>query len=291
MKHSSKSPQVKGHGSSDHTKRMDIAWAPSPEFKVPIPKDEQQRLADLRRYQILHTPPEENFDQITLLASQICQTPMALVSLVDSDRQWFKSKVGLSISETSRNAAFCAHAIMQRDLFVVRDAAADKRFSHNPLVISDPKIRFYAGAPLVTPDNHAVGTLCVFDRVPRQLTREQVEALRALSRQVVALMELRREQVELQEALRQSQRTEADLQQAVQVLRAANEAKSELLRRVGHEIRTTMQGILQLTDPLLPLKLPAKARQQLRTIKSSAAALYTVAHDIATFIRLQGGKR
>ena len=206
-------------------RRVPIAWAGPTAFKVPVPKDESERMADLHGYKILDTPPEENFDNITALAAHICGAPIALVSLVDSDRQWFKSKVGLSVSETSRDTAFCAYAILERDLLMVRDAAADARFAANPLVTASPKIRFYAGAPLVTPDNHAIGTLCVLDRVPRVLTPDQVEALRALSRQVMTQLELRRQIIELRAALRAARGVEKTLRQKARLTEAARSAK------------------------------------------------------------------
>jgi len=171
------------------------------------PANEQQRLATLRGYEILDTEPEAAFDDLTLLASYICQTPIALISLIDVDRQWFKSKVGLSLSETSRDIAFCASAILQSDVFVVPDATQDERFAENPLVISEPKIRFYAGAALMT-DGHALGTLCVIDRVPRKPSPEQLEALRALSRQVLAQLELRRNLKRLGKSLSARDRAE-----------------------------------------------------------------------------------
>jgi len=148
--------------------------------------NEKARLEALRSYKILDTDPEKGFDDLTILASHICKTPVALISLIDSDRQWFKSKVGVSVSETPREVSFCARAIQQSELFVVPDASKDPRFSSNPFVVSDPKIRFYAGAPFSSADGHPLGTLCVVDVVPRQLSPDQEEALLALSRQVRA---------------------------------------------------------------------------------------------------------
>jgi PAS domain-containing protein len=168
-------------------------------MKAPLPPDEAARLKALHRYNILDTDPEQNFDDITLLASQICGTPIALITLLDKQRQWFKSKVGMAENETSRDIAFCAHGILQAEVFVVNDAQADERFAGNPLVTGNPKIRFYAGTPLLTPDGHALGMLCVTDQVPRELGAEQKTALEALGRQVVAQLELRRSVAELKE--------------------------------------------------------------------------------------------
>ena len=162
--------------------------------------NEAGRLEALRRYRILDTDPERSFDDLTLLASYICGTPMALITLVDADRQWFKSRIGISIAETARAVSFCSHAIEHRDLFIVPDARHDDRFRDNPFVTGEPEIRFYAGAPLVTADGHALGTLCVLDRLPRTLLREQLEALTALCRQAEGQLELRRLVLELKEA-------------------------------------------------------------------------------------------
>ena len=153
---------------------------------------ERQRLAELEAYRVLDTEPEAAFDDLVLLASHICETPIALISLVDRDRQWYKAKVGTSEQETARNVAFCAHAIQQPGIFEVEDALQDDRFKDNPLVISDPHIRFYTGAPLITRGGHALGTICVIDREPRRLRPDQIEALDAIRRQVVAQLELRR---------------------------------------------------------------------------------------------------
>jgi len=173
-------------------KLLPIAWGKPTAFKIPIPRDERQRLATLRRYDILDTPPEKSFDSIAVLASHVCQTPVALLVLMDHDRQWFKAKVGVRLTETPRQFAFCAYTIMQRELFVIPDLTQDKRFAANPFVASGPRFRFYAGAPLVTPDNRALGTLCVIDTKRRTLTPDQKKDLLALSRLVMTELELRR---------------------------------------------------------------------------------------------------
>ncbi len=160
-------------------------------MEAPLPENEAARLNALCQLQILDTPPETGFDDLTRLAAHICGAPTALVSLIDANRQWFKSKVGIEASETPRSVAFCAYAILQTDILIIPDALADERFATNPLVTNPPHIRFYAGVPLINAEGLALGTLCIIDYVPRKLQPQQLEALRALGRQVVAQLELR----------------------------------------------------------------------------------------------------
>jgi GAF domain-containing protein len=167
----------------------------------PVPANETERLVALRSYKILDTKPEEHFDDMTKLAALICGVPISLISLIDTDRQWFKSRFGLDVEETPRAQAFCTHAIMQPKMFVVPDATQDERFAHNPLVTGNPHIRFYAGAPLAARDGHVLGTLCVIDREPHTLSDAQKQALEILSRLVIAAIELRNDLQELKDAL------------------------------------------------------------------------------------------
>ena len=168
---------------------------------TPAVSTEAARVAALEKYAILDSEPEQAFDDLAKLASYICKTPIALVSLVDGERQWFKSKLGLTASQTPREVAICATAIQQKDVFVVPDALKDERFQNNPFVVSDPHIRFYAGAPLINEEGYALGTLCVVDLVPREFNEEQKEALKTLGRLVLAQMEFRRNLILLREAL------------------------------------------------------------------------------------------
>ena len=189
---------------------------------APLPADEAARLTALRGHAILDTDPELGFDDLTALAASICDTPIALVSLVDAQRQWFKSRYGIDARETPREMAFCAHAILQSDILVVPDATLDPRFHDNPLATGAPCVRFYAGAPLIDPKGFALGTLCVIDHVARDLSARQLEQLARLGRQVICQLELRRA------------RDEA---------RSAAVAKDAFLASMSHEIR---MALLQL---------------------------------------------
>jgi signal transduction histidine kinase len=201
------------------------------------PNNEAERIAELEDFEILDTVSEATYDAITYLASQICDVPIALISIVDDDRQWFKSRIGLDVSETHRDQAFCAYAIHEpQNLVVVGDATTDSRFSDNPLVLGDPNIRFYAGAPLVTTSGNALGTLCVIDRRPRSLSPDQEKALRALSIQVMALLELRRSVKLLEEKQRQ--------------LEEATRQRDSFMATVSHEIRSPLTAVIGYIEML-----------------------------------------
>ncbi len=179
-----------------------------------LPPNEDERLKALLSYDILDTLPEQAYDDITLLASEICGTPMAAMTLIDEHRQWFKSKVGIEGSETPRDIAFCAHAIVEPEkLFIIDDAANNQVFADNPLVTGDPNVRFYAGAPLVTGSGEALGTLCVIDDKPRRLSERQQSSLRALARQVMAQLELRRKITQMNRANARRRQAETALRQ------------------------------------------------------------------------------
>ena len=213
---------------------------------------ETLRLSALRRYRILDTEPERCFDDLALLASQVCGTPMALITLVDEQRQWFKSRVGVAVAETSRVVSFCAHAIEQQDLLIVPDTLQDARFRDNPQVTGSPHIRFYAGAPLVTPEGHALGTLCVLDSRSRTLTADQRAALDALRRQVESQLQLRRNLIELDEALAARDRAEAEQAAAIGELRAAHEN----LRRLSALMPFCSTCQFTMTIPADPAAIP-----------------------------------
>jgi len=182
-------------------------------MKAPIPENEHARLEALRQFKVLDTEPEEAFDDITCLASYICQTPTALITFVDADRQWFKSRVNCVPQETSRDISFCAHAILQPGQTIVRDTLDDERFRDNPFVLSEPYIRFYAGSPLTSAEGFRLGTLCVVDHVPRVLFADQADALRMLGNQVTALLGMRRTVAYLESALNQKRRRIEELEE------------------------------------------------------------------------------
>ena len=236
---------------------------------APLPANESERLSALRDLAILDTGPENLYDDVTELASQICGTPICLVSLVDSDRQWFKSRHGIEVEQAPRELAFCAHAILGREFFEVEDSRKDERFHDNPFVTNAPNVVFYAGVPLDLGDGVNVGTLCVIDSVPKRLTEKQRTALRCLANQVVAHLRLRRANRDLQKAL---------------------SAKSTFLATMSHEIRTPMNGILGITNLLIGSTRDPETREQLRIISDCGDMLLNILNDILDFSKIESGK-
>lgn len=238
-------------------------------IKPTLPANETERLKALEAYQVLDTEAEKAFDDLTILASRICQTPIALVSLIDPERQWFKSKVGLDACETERDIAFCAHAIHQTEIMEIPDTFQDERFWDNPLVTGGPFIRFYAGAPLITPEGFAVGTLCVIAPKPMKLTDEQKENLSILAREVISQLELRKKLRELSQI---------------------NQYKSDFLSNMSHEIRTPIHGISGTLHLLQNMALSPEQNHLVSLALASADTLTELVNDILDLSRIEAGK-
>jgi signal transduction histidine kinase len=245
--------------------------------RATLPHDEQGRLAALRETQVLDTRPEGDFNDIALLASQICATPVSLVCLVDADRQWFKAKVGVDLSETHRDESFCAHAIHGHDLLEVPDATVDHRFSDNPLVVGEHKFRFYAGAPVILDGTHSVGTLCVIDKEPRRLTSAQRGALRCLARHAAVQLELRR-----------YARQAGDIADRVRQL---DRMKDSFLAGVSHELRTPLASIRGYLEILQADGFDPETLQRfLAVMQRNSDRLLRLIDDLLTVARLHEGE-
>jgi signal transduction histidine kinase/ActR/RegA family two-component response regulator len=257
---------------------------------APLPSNESARLRALHEYRILDTIPEAEYDHITRIASEICHTPASLINLIDQDRQWSKSKFGCAGAEVPRAISFCAHAILQpQELLVVPDACQDERFADNPMTVGQPPVRFYAGVPLVSSEGFPVGTLCVFDHEPNQLTEGQEAALRALADQTVSHFELRKKTAELEESQRQLRAINAELRAATERAEAIAEAKANFLSIMSHEIRTPIHTILGYTGILLEDPRPDQ-EAALRTLQFSGQTLLSLLNDILDFSKLDSGK-
>lgn len=200
-----------------------------------IPLDEDKRVQALKEYSILDTLPEEEYEDITYLASQICGTPISLISLLDEKRQWFKSHLGLNATETPKEIAFCAHAIHDKEnIFIIEDSRTDHRFFDNPLVTDDPHVIFYAGVPLVNPQGFPLGTLCVIDNKPHHLNPSQIKALKALTHQLMKVLELRKISLEIKNRM-----YEIEIQ---------NKGLEKFARTAAHDIKSPLSSIIMLTD-------------------------------------------
>lgn len=245
-----------------------------------IPDNESERLAALRSYDILDTDPERAFDDLTEVAAQLCGTPISLVSLVDAERQWFKSRVGLEASETPRRVAFCSHAILEPDqVLIVPDACLDERFADNPITTGDPLVRFYAGAPLVDAGGLPLGTLCVIDHRPRELSEDILSTLQVLARQVVSQLELRRRAL--------------DLRALTEQLDAANKHLHEFASVAAHDLREPLRkvgafGHLLRVD--LGADLPERAAECLAYIEDAIGRMERLTSDLLDLARSGGGE-
>ncbi|HEY4374963.1 MAG TPA: ATP-binding protein [Burkholderiales bacterium] len=264
-------------------------------ISAPPPADEAARLAALKRYGVLDTAAEKSFDDIVALASQICGTPISLMSLVDEHRQWFKARTGFEAVETPRELSFCAHALDGGGApLVVPDALADARFHDHPFVTDEPRVRFYAGAPLMTPEGYALGTLCVIDTRPRELTAAQLEALRALSRQAIAQLELHRRTRELEERIAELSSTHVALEGAKLAAEAATAAKSQFVANMSHEIRTPLNAVIGyaqlLTSDEQAAALPPHTVEYLRTIERGGKTVSDIINNLLQLSKLEAGK-
>lgn len=263
-------------------------------MQAPIPANEDKRLLALHRYDILDTPVEDAFERITRLAAKIFQAPIALTTLVDRDRQWFKSCYGLDTQSTTRQISFCAHTILSESVMTVPDTYKDKRFADNPQVIGSPGFRFYAGAPLRTPDGYNLGTLCILDRIPRrQLNAEEEETLVDLAALVIDELELRNALSKAQREINRRKNAEVLLQETNLKLETADRAKSFFLSTTSHELRTPLGAIIGFSE-LLTKEAVGSLNQQQRNyaqyIFDSGNHLLSLVNDILDLSKIEAGK-
>lgn len=256
-------------------------------LKAPTPKTEKERLEALLQYQVLDSETEQLYDDITSLASELCQTPIALVSLIDGDRQWFKSRHGLDATETPRDVSFCGHAILGNEIFEVKDALKDPRFADNPLVTDAPTVRFYAGAPLKTPEGFNIGTLCVIAHEAHELDKKQKDNLEKLARQVVSQLELRKKNLQLSSKLDELQTAHNAVQghQEKLIHSAKMASLGEMAGGVAHEINNPLSIIIGHAQKISTLVSRGDKTKLENILPNSIEAMETTAFRIHKIVK------
>lgn len=254
-------------------------------YPTPIPDNEAQRLEALNEYKILDSLSEVSYDDLTRLAAIICGCPFSIITFIDQDRQWFKSIQGLKAKQTPREGGFCAHAIMENEFFTVKNATVDERFKEHPLVSGNPKIRFYAAAPITVGNGLNIGVICVIDDKPRELEPSQIEALKALSRLVGVLLENRKQQAALTEAFNFRKDVEKKL-----IHSAKMSALGEMSAGVAHEINNPVMIILGKVarirkDINLGNVDALEIKKELAKIEKAAERVALIVKGLGTFSR------
>lgn len=247
-----------------------------PETKFPIPHNERERLAALRRYNIIDTLPEEEFDDIARLVAYICDVPAAHVSFIDENRQWFKATVGFDATEVQRDTTFCQYTIMESDMWVIPDATKEPKLIDNPNIYDGFKVRFYAGIPLTSPDGYNIGTICAIDHYVKDINEEQKNALRILARHVMAQLELRVKNVELDKQTK--------------IAEMAIYAKDSFLANMSHEIRTPLNAIIGFTDLIAKSQLNPTQKEYIENVQTAGENLMLIINDILDLSKIDSGQ-
>lgn len=261
------------------------------------PGSEKERVNNLLSYDILDSVEEDEYDHLTALVAELTHSPVALVSLIDKDRQWFKSCFGVSIKETPRNISFCAHTIHQSQMLIVEDMLKDERFKDNPLVTNEPHVRFYAGAPLINEEGFCLGTLCIVDFKAKTLTEVEKKHLSSLAKQVMKLLELRKsnvvikkdyDKIKLLTSIHLEQKEK--LEKALMAAEKATLMKSGFVANLSHEIRTPINGISGLLSLLEDSNLNEEQEDYVKTIRNASSTLLYIINDVLDFSKIESGK-